>query len=129
MSEFLEKAVEQITEKMADVDVGGTVKFVVDGEGAIFVDESGARIADDEADVTMTADGETFEGIFTGDVNPTGAFMSGKLTIDGDLDIELPVYTINLIGRSLVDTFCNMRVKRAGTGKILGRHRRRIFTT
>ena len=89
MSEFLEKAVAEITEKMADVDVGGTVKFVVDGEGAIFVDESGARIADDEADVTMTADGETFEGIFTGDVNPTGAFMSGKLTIDGDMGLAM----------------------------------------
>ena len=43
----------------------------------------GARAADDEADVTLTASRETFEGMLSGDVNPTMAFMTGKLKVDG----------------------------------------------
>ena len=89
MSEFLEKVAAEMNDKMSAADLGGTVKFTISDEGSIFVDESGARIADDEADVTMTADSETFRGIFEGDVNPTGAFMSGKLTIDGDMGLAM----------------------------------------
>ena len=33
----------------------------------------------------MTADAETFKGILDGDVNPTSAFMTGKLSVDGDM--------------------------------------------
>jgi len=33
----------------------------------------------------MSADAETFEAILDGDLNPTSAFMTGKLTVDGDM--------------------------------------------
>ena len=33
----------------------------------------------------MTADVDTFQAILEGELNPTAAFMSGKLTIDGDM--------------------------------------------
>jgi len=89
MSEFLEKATAEINDKLSGMDLGGTVKFTIPEEGSIFVDEGGARVGDDDADVTMTADGDTFRGIFEGDVNPTGAFMSGKLTIDGDMGLAM----------------------------------------
>jgi putative sterol carrier protein len=39
--------------------------------------------------VTLTADRETFEGILTGDVNPTAAFMQGKLAVDGDMGLAM----------------------------------------
>jgi putative sterol carrier protein len=53
--------------------------------GSIVLDQNGARVGDDDADVTMTADAETFQAIIEGELNPTAAFMSGKLTIDGDM--------------------------------------------
>ena len=40
---------------------------------------------DDAADVTLSADADTFQGILSGDVNPTSAFMTGKLSVDGDM--------------------------------------------
>ncbi|MEC9310171.1 MAG: SCP2 sterol-binding domain-containing protein, partial [Pseudomonadota bacterium] len=49
------------------------------------VDGDGARASDEDTDVTLTADAETFEAMLTGEMNPTSAFMSGKLTIDGDM--------------------------------------------
>ena len=43
------------------------------------------RAGDDAADVTLTASAETFQSIVSGDLNPTAAFMTGKLSIDGDM--------------------------------------------
>ena len=85
MSEIIEQAVAALNEKLGDSGFDGTAKFVVDGEGAIMMDADGARAGDEEADVTMTADADTFREILEGSLNPTAAFMSGRLTIDGDM--------------------------------------------
>ncbi|KGJ05043.1 SCP-2 sterol transfer family protein [Paracoccus halophilus] len=81
MSKVVEAAVAALDEKAKGFD--GTAKFVIEGEGSIFIDADGARAGDDEAEVTLTADRATFEGLLNGDVNPTMAFMSGKLKVDG----------------------------------------------
>ena len=39
----------------------------------------------------MTADADTFRAILDGDLNPTAAFMSGKLAIDGDMGAAMKV--------------------------------------
>ncbi len=84
MSQVIEKAVEQLNAKVGG-SYDGTAKFVIEGEGTIMLDGAGARAADEEADVTLTASVETFQGMLEGDVNPTMAFMSGKLKIDGSM--------------------------------------------
>lgn len=83
MSDIVEQAVSALSEKLAGFD--GSVKFVIEGEGAVMVDGAGVRAADEEAECTLTADPETFQGILSGDVNPTSAFMTGKLAVDGDM--------------------------------------------
>ncbi|MFT4960119.1 MAG: putative sterol carrier protein [Paracoccaceae bacterium] len=87
MSDFLEQAAAQLNDKIADFD--GTAKFAIQGTGAIMLSGDGARVADEEADVTMTADADTFQAIFSGEMNPTSAFMTGKLTIDGDMGMAM----------------------------------------
>ena len=84
MSAVIDTAVQQLSAKMAD-GFDGLAKFVIEGEGAIMLDASGARAADEEADVTMTASVEVFKAILDGDMNPTMAFMTGKLKIDGSM--------------------------------------------
>ncbi|MTH33828.1 sterol carrier family protein [Paracoccus limosus] len=81
MSKVVEAAVAALDPKAKGFD--GTAKFVIEGEGAVYIDGNGARAADDEAEVTLTASRETFEGLLSGDVNPTMAFMTGKLKVDG----------------------------------------------
>ena len=61
----------------------------IEGEGSIMVDDTGVRAGDDAADVSMSASAETFQGIIEGDVNPTMAFMSGKLKIEGDMGMAM----------------------------------------
>jgi putative sterol carrier protein len=87
MSDFLEQAAAELNDKISGFD--GSAKFAIEGTGAIVLDSDGARISDDEADVTMSADADTFQAIFSGEMNPTSAFMTGKLTIDGDMGIAM----------------------------------------
>jgi putative sterol carrier protein len=84
MSEVIEKAVKALNDKVG-TSYDGSAKFVIEDEGTIMLDQAGARAGDEPADVTMSASAETFQGILDGDVNPTMAFMSGKLKIDGSM--------------------------------------------
>ena len=89
MSDIVNEAVAMLTEKLAGSDFSATAKFAIEGEGAVFIDADGARASDDEADVTLTADEDTFRSILSGETNPTSAFMTGKLTVDGDMAIAM----------------------------------------
>lgn len=89
MSDVITSAVAALSDKMGDDGFAGTAKFVIDGEGAIMIDGSGVRAADEDADVTLTADADTFQSILEGDLDPTAAFMSGKLTVDGDMGMAM----------------------------------------
>ncbi len=90
MSDIVEKAVTALNAKMQD-GFDGTAKFEIEDEGEILVDGSGARKAtpEDEAECTLTASAETFESILSGEMNPTAAFMSGKLAVDGDMGVAM----------------------------------------
>lgn len=85
MSNVIEAAVAALNEKLSGGGFDGIAKFVIEGEGAVIVDGSGARASDDPADVTLTASTDTFEAMMSGDLNPTAAFMTGKLAVDGDM--------------------------------------------
>lgn len=93
MSDTVNEAVKVLGEKLSGADLPGTVKFAIQGEGAIMLDGSGARAGDEPADVTLTADADTFRGILSGDTNPTSAFMSGKLQVDGDMGMAMQLAT------------------------------------
>ncbi|MBO9472532.1 MULTISPECIES: SCP2 sterol-binding domain-containing protein [unclassified Shimia] len=85
MSDIISAAVTALTEKLGGESFDGSAKFAIEGEGAIIIDADGVRAGDEDADVTMSADVETFQAILEGELNPTAAFMSGKLAIDGDM--------------------------------------------
>ena len=85
MTETVDAAVAALNEKLGTDGFDGKAKMVIENEGSIIVDEAGAREADEDAEVTLTADAETFRGILEGTVNATAAFMSGQLSVDGDM--------------------------------------------
>ena len=88
MSDVIDKAVAALAAKLPN-GFSATAKFEIEGEGAIIVDENGVRAGDDEADVTLTAAAETFQGMLEGEVNPTAAFMTGKLKVDGAMGLAM----------------------------------------
>ncbi|EIE50867.1 SCP2 sterol-binding domain-containing protein [Salipiger aestuarii] len=90
MSDVVTAAVDALNARLDGTGFDGIAKFVIMDEGSIIIDNDGARASKDmagdhEADVTLTADTDTFQQIIEGDLNPTTAFMSGRMKIDGDM--------------------------------------------
>jgi putative sterol carrier protein len=88
MSTAIDTAVAALNAKMPG-GFSSTAKFVIKDEGSIIIDSDGARAGDDDAEVTLTASAETFQGMLNGDVNPTAAFMTGKLSVDGNMGLAM----------------------------------------
>jgi putative sterol carrier protein len=81
------------------VDSGKTAgmnnSYVFDIEGAgiwkVDVVDGKVSVAEDggDADVTIRATEETFQAIASGEQNPTTAYMTGKLKVEGDMGAAL----------------------------------------
>ncbi len=87
MSDVIAAAVAALSEKVEGFD--GVAKFVIPGEGSLVIDAEGVREGDDEADVVLTAEADVFQAILAGDLNPTAAFMQGKLSVDGNMGMAM----------------------------------------
>ena len=85
MTEVIEDAVKALKEKMSKNSFDGSAKFELEGEGSIVISNNNVYASDEETDVTFQASVEIFQEIFTGELDPTSAFMTGKLKIDGDM--------------------------------------------
>ena len=84
MSDIVNEAVTVLNGKLEGADFDGTAKFDIEGEGAVMIDGAGARAADEDADVTLSA----------GETNPTSAFMTGKLKVDGDMGMAMKLASV-----------------------------------
>ncbi|MDP2082969.1 MAG: SCP2 sterol-binding domain-containing protein [Pseudotabrizicola sp.] len=93
MSDVVTQAVEVLSKKMSG-GFDGVAKFVIEGEGAIMMDADGVRAGDEPSDVTMTASAEVFKRILEGDLNPTMAFMQGKLAVDGSMGLAMKLGSV-----------------------------------
>lgn len=87
MSKVIDAAVQTLSAKIPSFE--SSAKFVIKDEGSIVIDSNGVRAGDEETEVTLTADRDTFEGLLNGTVNPTMAFMTGKLTVDGSMGVVM----------------------------------------
>ena len=85
MSDVVAEAVAALNAKMDGQGFDGSAKFDIEGEGSIIIDQNGARPGDEDTDVTLSATTEVFKAILDGEMNPTTAFMTGKLSVDGDM--------------------------------------------
>ena len=80
-------------ESRADADktagMSNSYLFEIEGVGEWKVDVDEGKVAVSEgggdADVVISANEETFEKIVSGELNPTSAYMTGKLKIKGDM--------------------------------------------
>jgi putative sterol carrier protein len=67
--------------------------FEIDGAGTWKVDVADGKVSVTEgagdADVTIRTSQETFSALASGDQNPTTAYMTGKLKVEGDMGAAL----------------------------------------
>lgn len=88
MSVVIDTAVAALRAKMPN-GFDGVAKFVFVDEGAIMIDADGVREGDAPADVTLTAEAEVFRDMLDGALNPTTAFMTGRLKVDGSMGLAM----------------------------------------
>ena len=85
---------QEITDRMrdavgADSGLGASVKFDFGDEGVVFIDGGTVSNDDNPADCTIQVSKSDFEDMATGKLDPTMAFMSGKLKIHGDMSVAM----------------------------------------
>ena len=73
----------------------GSIKWVVDSQ-IVFRNPENDEITDEDAEAacTITADMETFKGMYDKSVSPQAAFITGKIKIAGDMGIALKLQSV-----------------------------------
>ena len=85
---------EEITERFktavgSDSGLGKTVTFDLKGEGYVHIDGGTVTNENAPADCTITVAKSDLEDMAQGRLDPTMAFMSGKLKIAGDMSVAM----------------------------------------
>ncbi|MDA7592544.1 SCP2 sterol-binding domain-containing protein [Rhodobacteraceae bacterium] len=94
MTDIMAHAVEAIEKKLEGTAFDGSAKFEIEGQGSVIIDASGVRVSDDETEVTLSANLETFQEILEGDLDSTAAFMTGRLKLDGDMSTAMRLASV-----------------------------------
>lgn len=79
----------------------GVYQFNITGDDSgtyqMIIDENGGKAiagTEKDADCTLTISDEDYKNMVGGTLNPTEAFMSGKLSIEGDIGLALKLQAI-----------------------------------
>jgi putative sterol carrier protein len=76
------------------VPLGKTVKFDLGADGQIFIDGRQVSTEGTTADTTITISAANLEKLVAGDLNPTLAFMTGKLKVAGDMGTAMKLSSL-----------------------------------
>ena len=90
--------VQEIADKMKSrVESSGfdrSVKFDTGSDGVIVIDGATISTTDSDADCTIKLTLDDLESLITGELNPTMAFMTGKIKIEGDMSVAMALSQI-----------------------------------
>ena len=92
----IEEETKKIRDKVGeDCGFGGKIKFDLGDAGVIFVDASVVPNVvsneNEDADCTISLSSDDFMQIQGGDLDPTTAFMMGKLKIEGNMGLAMKI--------------------------------------
>lgn len=91
----------ELTSKAAAAVAGGsdfkkTVKFDFGSVGKLLIDGVAGKAdnSDGDADATISVDWDDFKKISEGALDPTMAFMQGKLKVAGDMSVAMQLQSL-----------------------------------
>jgi putative sterol carrier protein len=90
----VENIAAQMKDKVASSGFDRSVKFDLKGEGVIVIDGATVSTTDGPADCTITMSMDDFKDLIAGELNPTAAFMTGKIKIAGDMSVAMALSQI-----------------------------------
>ena len=83
----------------ADSGLGKSVKFDLSPDGVIHIDGGTVSNEDKPADCTIVVTKDDFEKMAAGTLDPTMAFMQGKLKVNGDMSVAMKLGPLLAKGR------------------------------
>jgi putative sterol carrier protein len=90
----LDAIADQMRARVADSGFDKSVKFDLGSAGVIVIDGKDVSTADAAADCVITMSKDDFDALVAGELNPTAAFMQGKLRIDGDMSVAMSLSSL-----------------------------------
>jgi len=85
--------IQDVAEKMRSrVESSGfdrSVKFDTGADGVIVIDGQSISTTDAPADCTIKLSLSDLEDLVSGELNPTSAYMTGKIKVEGDMSVAM----------------------------------------
>jgi putative sterol carrier protein len=79
----------KMREKVEGSGFSKSVKFDCGADGVVVIEGATVSTTDAPADCTITLAKDDLESMIAGDLDPTSAFMQGKLKVDGDMSVAM----------------------------------------
>lgn len=85
----VQEIAEKIKSRVASSGFDRSVKFDTGSDGVIVIDGADVSTTDAPADCTIKLSLDDLDSLISGDLNPTMAFMTGKIKVEGDMTVAM----------------------------------------
>lgn len=85
----VQEIADRIKSRVASAGFEHSVKFDTGSDGVIVIDGASVSTTDAPTDCTVKLSLDDLDSLIAGDLNPTMAFMSGKIKIEGDMTVAM----------------------------------------